>query len=465
MFGFPTRTRNLYHDRPIAIKPWPPEDTVNRDLDIAISQFAPGSETVKDGLVYTSVGVVEYMPQGNSVAEIRDPLGPPLPLGICYSCKAIDDSSAPQPTCQICGAGPDDYRIVNLSEPKGFRTWPGKARDFDGAFEWTPRSSRPQLGFIPPSAVKVVNTEIASTEGLVYLINDNNQNLYEFQKTSKGESWITAEAMAKVGEIHPPIVASATPDSRALASVKKTDILAFAINEWPVGVCASPRDLEGTAALYSLGFMFRKAASQWLDVNQRELNVGVQTTKDNSGMRVGRIFISDSLENGAGYSVHLGQPQEFEALLKFIVGDGKRDFIDPIVNVPHIDECQTSCPDCLRDFMNLSYHNILDWRLGIDLARLALDKNASIDFNVPYWKNLYSLIAPGYYKVMGMTPTDMGGILVGVGKRKIEIITHPLWDRNQKHFCADLATVFTKAKSLGLPVSLKSIFEVVRRPY
>jgi hypothetical protein len=66
---------------------------------------------------------------------------------------------------------------------------------------------------------------------------------------------------------------------------------------------------------------------------------------------------------------------------------------------------------------------------------------------------------------MGMTTTDIGGILVGVGKKKIEIITHPLWDRNPKHFCAELATAFTNAQSLGLPVNLKSIFEVVRRPY
>jgi hypothetical protein len=49
MFGFPTRIRLLFTDIPFRSYPWPPErDTVDRDLDIAISQFAPGSETVKD---------------------------------------------------------------------------------------------------------------------------------------------------------------------------------------------------------------------------------------------------------------------------------------------------------------------------------------------------------------------------------------------------------------------------------
>lgn len=465
MFGFPTRTRDLYHDRPLAVKPWPPEETVNRDLDIAISQFAPGSETVKDGLVHTSVGVVEYRPQGNLVVELPDPLGPPIPIGICQNCRAIDNSQNPQTICSICGAGSDDYKIINLSEPKGFRTWPGKARDFDGVFEWTPRSSRPQLGFISPPTDQVANTEIASTQGLVYLINDNNRSLYAFEKTSKGETWITAEAMAKVGEVNLPVVAGATPDFRALASIKKTDILALVIMEWPVGVCASPSELNGIAALYSFGFMLRKAATARLDVNQRELNVGVQTTKDQVGMRIGRIFLSDSLENGAGYSVFLGQPSEFEALLKYITGDAGRDFIDPIINAPHIDDCQTSCPDCLRDFLNISYHNILDWRLGLDLARIALNKNAAINFTISYWISLYNSIVPNYYKVMGMTTTDIDGVLVGVGKKKIEIITHPLWDRNPKHFCAELAKAYTNAQTFGLPINTKTIFEVVRRPY
>ena len=53
MFGFPTRVRYLYHKRPMAGGEWPPEEVVDRPLDLAISQFAPGSETVKEGLIRT----------------------------------------------------------------------------------------------------------------------------------------------------------------------------------------------------------------------------------------------------------------------------------------------------------------------------------------------------------------------------------------------------------------------------
>ena len=73
MFGFPTRVRYLFHQRPVAGYDWPPEEgVVDRDLDVAISQFAPGAETVKDGLIHTSVGVVNYRPQGNTVSRAAE---------------------------------------------------------------------------------------------------------------------------------------------------------------------------------------------------------------------------------------------------------------------------------------------------------------------------------------------------------------------------------------------------------
>jgi len=50
-----------------------PETTVDRDLDIAISQFAPSAETVKDGVIHTAAGVVDYQRHGNTVVQAPDP--------------------------------------------------------------------------------------------------------------------------------------------------------------------------------------------------------------------------------------------------------------------------------------------------------------------------------------------------------------------------------------------------------
>ena len=65
MFGFPTDTRMLFTRSRYAPNPWPPlSGTVDRGLDIAISQFAPGSQIVKDKAVHTALGVAALYPLG-----------------------------------------------------------------------------------------------------------------------------------------------------------------------------------------------------------------------------------------------------------------------------------------------------------------------------------------------------------------------------------------------------------------
>jgi hypothetical protein len=44
-----------------------------------------------------------------------------------------------------------DYQLANISQLRGFRSWYGTSRDFDGMFEWSPRASRPKVGVWPAS--------------------------------------------------------------------------------------------------------------------------------------------------------------------------------------------------------------------------------------------------------------------------------------------------------------------------
>src|SRR5205823_3450428 len=197
----PTRTRYLFHDKPTRARPWPPDDVVDRELDIAISQFAPEAETVKDGLIHAAVGVVDYRPQGNRPTEAAGPLGPPIPVGVCAACQAIDGTQPLPVTCQVCGATPQQnpgYRVATLSQPAGFRTWYGRTRDFDGTFEWTPRASRPKMGVTLHPASQQANFEVWADPETVYVINDNDGGLFPFQKLAQGETWATPLALANV---------------------------------------------------------------------------------------------------------------------------------------------------------------------------------------------------------------------------------------------------------------------------
>ena len=97
-----------------------------------------------------------------------------------------------------------------------------------------------------------------------------------------------------------------------------TDILSVGIRSAPVGLCLNPAVPEARAAWYSFGYLVRRAAATQMDVNEDELNLGIEPILD---FRVpfappsARLFLSDSLDNGAGYCTHLGDPKRFEELL------------------------------------------------------------------------------------------------------------------------------------------------------
>ena len=114
---------------------------------------------------------------------------------------------------------------------------------------------------MPIRMMPVANFEIWSGPDTVYVINDNEGRLFDFEKLAQGETWVTREALAKVDENNPPLAPGGAPDRRALASVKPTDVLVIGIQTWPVGVSAVPLRVEGRAGLYSLGFLLRRAAA------------------------------------------------------------------------------------------------------------------------------------------------------------------------------------------------------------
>jgi len=121
MFGFPTRVRYLFHRPPSRDGGWPPErGVIDREIEIAISQFAPGAQTVKDDRLHTAVGVVDYRPSGRSVAPAPDPLGRAVSVGVCRRCQALVEQPLPGGSCPYCSVGykksVDRYPFAPLRE-------------------------------------------------------------------------------------------------------------------------------------------------------------------------------------------------------------------------------------------------------------------------------------------------------------------------------------------------------------
>jgi hypothetical protein len=317
----------------------------------------------------------------------------------------------------------------------------------------------------------IANFGVWSDQETVFVVNDNAGRGFDFFRVNGEETWVTREALAQIGVNNPPINLAGGPDRRALASIKPTDVLVLGIPTWPQGIIYTPLDVNCRAALYSLGFMMRRAAAaEVLDIDERELKVGLRVLRDLNGQVRGEIFISDSLENGAGYSSHLGTPNEAQNLLRIVAGQGNLNFYGPIVAPAHAGTCQTSCPDCLRDFSNLAYHNILDWRLGLDLARLALNANAPIDFTVSYWQDLVAPAGSPAASYVASRPhwqfLAYAGVPAGQRGNHVEFLVHPLWSTDLNNLFPQLAAARAQAIAAGATdITFRSIFDALRRPF
>ncbi len=393
MFGFPTRVRYLHHARPTE---FPLKQVVDRDDGVAIGQFAPGSETVKDKLVHRAVGVVLYGIGKAGRIEERDGRGRIAEVGSCSACGALSTDELGKSACPVCGvADPGLYRRVATWEPLGYTTEPKSSRDFHGRFDWSPRSSHPRLDSdgSPVAVLAGTNLAYARDERQVLRVNDNGERLFAFRQ-GPGMHWVVEDELRGVWRAR---VADAKTAEVALASRKKTDILRLRPAVIPAGLRLGPplptnprpaeSSLHARAAFYSWGHLLRLAACDLLDVESRELDVGVRPVRSSEGEPTYEVVLMDTLENGSGYCRHLSEPAPLRALLAS-VADLDRGWAAKIAGGDHASRCDGSCYDCLRDYSNADLHAVLDWRLALDLSELAANVNADLSSDNPRWASL-----------------------------------------------------------------------------
>ncbi|MHB8576705.1 MAG: helicase C-terminal domain-containing protein, partial [Dehalococcoidia bacterium] len=501
MFGFPTRVRTLYTR-------WRADGgSVERDLDIALSQFAPGSQTVKDKAVHRATGLVELRPAGNSTAS-TDGLFPPLPAGnerpiaICTECQAVQIAGplpAPAPgrqaparmLCPVCRSPAPSMRVLDAREPKGFFT-DLDPEDFDGQFEWTPRSTRPTLSIDADLGLQtsVQNTTLVSTTDDILSVNDNGgEGGFDLAQarvygTPRAGAWALApDAPGEDGA--PALGGYVTAEGQAyrvaLLSRRRTDILLAGVRSWPRGVFADPKTVEGRAAWYSFAFWLRTAAGAQLDVDPQELEAGYRAFAE-GGRPVAQAFLCDRLENGAGYCRELGRDEQFRTLLRQTDPELTGTIAAAWMNLyqisgqptPHGLECDTSCNRCLRDFANLAYHGLLDWRLALDMARLAADPDAAIDLDTSWksqpnpWQRLVAgpgAPVPAALSHLGYAPFEPLGPLRGylhAGHRRVLIERHPLWQDDHPEWLTAVEAV--RSRYPGLEPRPLNPFRMLRRP-
>lgn len=383
MFGFPTRSRQLFIGKPKKGSPWPPESSIDRDAPMALSAFAPGSELIKDGWIYKSVGVAAWAPGSFRASEIENPFADQGIVFVCRRCShlgILQQMPERDLQCPECGADPGVANALQLREPLGFFA-SNAVRDkraFDGNFAWTPRAmhARALADLEKLDHQDLPTFSVYSGSASKFIINDKKGQQFNFVQRHPGENIFVDNGS----------YGDEPTESVALGMRQKSDFGFFGARRsafllggarWSLHLSTSAEQIDGSnvlaegkrAAWYSLAFLLRKVASTFLDVEPLDLDAGILSTHVD-GDPATFAFITDTVENGAGFSTRIAAPEIFDNYLIKI-----EEYVEEhLESADHEAKCNGSCYGCLRDYQNMRFHPLLDWKLAVDLFKLIRKK-------------------------------------------------------------------------------------------
>ena len=416
MFGFPTKVRNLYLKKPTELPVQ--KNYVERDLEKAINSFAPGSQIVRDKALYTVTGVVSWQRDGMKIIA-EDGRGCQRHIFSC-SCGYIKvlESSSDRYKCPVCGM---EKQTIKTYTPLGFSVnLDSHTKDYNGSGDWVAQNyatqleysiTRQQFELIPRSNIVVH----ANNDAHIFLLNDNGGKGFNFSYDKKSCSWVIPEIQDANGA--PGDYSLDENETVGLLADKTTGILCLRFKDIPNEIDLEPSKPIVRSAFISMGYLLRKAACDHLDIDLAELNVDFRIVSENG--QTGELFFSDAMENGSGFCKYLfDKKEEFRKNLLETFTDSQKN--SKFWKMFQTHQCFFACYDCIKDYSNLFYHNLLNWRLGLDMIYLAQSKENIIDFSLPHWENLLHLHFP---KVTDPTRPI-------VEKNSMMFITHPLWSDN-----------------------------------
>lgn len=404
LFGMPVRNAALLHMDPNRApneKKFPIErGKIDRSLDIAISEFSPNSELIKDKEVIRCVGVAWPVKTGKAEKWINseEPINPRHQI-VCRNCHTI--SFVESDSCERCGTAGDNLcKFTSWSPPAFVADFHGR-RTYEG---YIAKDSKFVSTF--PLGLDTANEEasernfvVASYAGTLVRSNTNNFEGYSFSRINSS----IFRGFYLADRLIPPVatnkwldagVASDQHKNIALSTERKTDILLVKAKSWPSSFdhTSLPTKYKIQAAWASLAEILGKSIIFREDIEPTEISVGIRYEPFDDPMSGQRsdlwgVFIADNLDNGAGYSSNYADAQRFGDLLAYADARIGLDLSAP----RHSKKCFGSCYDCLRHYGNRFSHEMLDWRLGLDLLHLISGMEPSFGMLEDHWQDVVGL--------------------------------------------------------------------------
>lgn len=421
MYGMPTRVRNLYLGLR-TVKRGQEEDyewsTMDRDLDLAVFEYAPGAVLVKDKQKHRVVGFTGSLstPQSFrkgdlSIKALSHWYETETHVAICPTCGSAKRSDALPQAALSCD---DCHEEIPLNEFKRYITPSGFRTDFspkDDEEEVGRMSVRSMATLVDPGkSLKHGNiTVLHGANVTIMQMNDGVSNIEgegegflieealdlkvpipsglkkhpqiegmpqafeaRWLKRARSDSWGQAR-WGKFGDPLPPV---------GLISCKKTDSVHLEIHRFDSRLDLARVARRGdyarlpirAAALSATQILVQRAALE-LDVSADEFEALEPRVRSGKPM----LQIADALINGSGLCRRLGEtvpggsrPKILDILHDILANHDQWplvDFLKVSAEGEHTAQCRTSCYRCIQRYNNRRYHGLLDWRLGLAYLR------------------------------------------------------------------------------------------------
>ncbi|WP_416355899.1 DEAD/DEAH box helicase [Aureimonas phyllosphaerae] len=510
LYGMPTRSRNLYlemeREKTGEFDGW---DTIDRDQDMAIFDFAPGSVVVRDKERHLAVGFTGELPDLSFHKEADvEPYGhwykDKYVLGYCAACGNWQRDLL---ECAVCGSSIDEGSRRACISPAGYRTDFSPRQDdvrvggrrslklsSIGTLQKPETTGNLDIYFQEVTEIHTINPgpEVQDGKPYGYLVREvtDTQPVRGFPKRrvfGRDVNTILHDqaVQADLVDEHRFPLAGETGVHGWLASSKRTN--ALQISPQRVNAALRIRDIDASpfgerqpeltsvraAAISATQIVVNRAALD-LDVAPEEFEIlSPRSAAGSDGTMKPFLQIADSLANGSGFCRHLQSGEgSVPLLIRSILQDRHSwprkalEFKD--ASLDHRKACDTSCYRCLQRFDNRNYHGLLDWRLGISYLRAFVDPDftCGLDgrfgdhFELQDWREMASAMAdevesyvPGRMR-RPIGKLDLPGFTVDREGIRWAVVVHPLWELSGLR------------ERLAIPedIALVDTFELARRP-
>jgi len=455
MFGMPSRVRELIHGFRKYEKLFE-KLFINREVEMAIKEFAPGAQKTKDKALHTAIGITgDLVRVNNKWKDKNNALDAKWTVFKCPHCNHFEiKETGAYSNCPKCNEDVPNSSIFEVVTPKYFITDLSNGDDtiegeqlFFGNSNTIAENSEIQFDqeantnyekrFINDSKVWSLNTNLGDT-----LFSLSRQRIQKNYAELDIYSVFTSEDVSNFVENKNP-----TFNRYALGVSKETEILSIVPKTIPLGIWLNIFDENRTnhagvrTAAYSAAFLILRTFAEEEDINPDDISILSLRRAVINDKVLPEVIFSDTLPNGSGFIQKLNEKLNYY-INKILNENSDSKFIHDLFSQEHRDKCKTACPKCLKVYNNMNFHGLLDWRLGISYLRLLQNSayNAGLNNNwnsleLSNWKSYANEMAKilKHYFTNGVCHVINDFSFIENNGKKI-VITHPLWDTKSDIF-------------------------------